>query len=172
MGGGGHLPPEDGVTRPVAAEHGVRRIVQIPLRVVAQSGHNLRLAGTGLIPSGAHRQPPQALGIGRHLPGVVRKARHRSAAGEEDLVSGGLRRVKAPPHLLDIPHGPPQGGGGERKAEVVPGLQQDALRRHEALAHRPVGGLAEVAPLGMLDVGPPGGKGDAHVGDGGASEDP
>ena len=41
-----------------------------------------------------------------------------------------------------------------------------------ALAHRPIGGLAEVAPLSVLHVGPAGEQGDGQVGDGGAGEHP
>ena len=77
-----------------------------------------------------------------------------------------------PPICWIIPHGPAQIGGGHLQPEGVPGLQQDTLRRHQALAHRPVGGLAEIAAFGVLQMGPAGGEGDAHIGDRGAGEDP
>ena len=55
---------------------------------------------------------------------------------------------------------------------MVPGFQQDALGLHKPLAHRPVGGLAEVAPLGVLHVGPAGEQSDLQVCDGGPGEHP
>ncbi len=60
--------------------------------------------------------------------------------------------------------------GGELQAELVPGLQKDALGLHQTLAHRPIGGLAEVAPLGVLHMGPPGHQRDAQIRDGGPGE--
>ena len=63
-------------------------------------------------------------------------------------------------------------GGGQFQAEGVPGFQQDAPGAHQPLAHRPVGGLAEVAALCVLFMGPARRQGDAHIRDGGAGENP
>lgn len=82
-----------------------------------------------------------------------------------------LRGVEGAGHGLQVADGPAQLLGGEGEGEGVPGLQQHALGPHEALAHPPVGGLAEVAPLGVLGVGPAGHEGDPQVRDGGPGED-
>ncbi len=65
-----------------------------------------------------------------------------------------LRGGEGAPHGLQVTDGPAQLVGGEGEGKLVPGLQQDALRPHQALAHRPVGGLAEVAPSVCLGWGP------------------
>ncbi|CAN3986437.1 DUF3847 domain-containing protein, partial [Dysosmobacter welbionis] len=48
----------------------------------------------------------------------------------------------------------------------------DALRLHQPLAHRPIGGLAEVAALRVLHVGPARRQGDLHIRNGGAGQHP
>ena len=156
----------------MGAEHRVRRVVHVPLRVVAQSGDHLIGVVAGGVAAGGAAQPSPATGVGGHLPAIVPQARHRGGAGEHAQRPGGLRRAGLPAHALEVGQGPAHLLRGQLQPEVVPRLQQDALRLHEALAHRPVGGLPEVAPLGVLKVGPPRHQGDAHIGDGGAGEHP
>lgn len=172
VGVGLDLAPLHVVARPVGAEHRVRRVVHVPLRVVAQSGDHLIGVVAGGVAAGGAAQPSPATGVGGHLPAIVPQARHRGGAGEHAQRPGGLRRAGLPAHALEVGQGPAHLLRGQLQPEVVPRLQQDALRLHEALAHRPVGGLPEVAPLGVLKVGPPRHQGDAHIGDGGAGEHP
>ena len=88
----------------------------------------------------------------------------------------GLGRVEFPAQPGHVRQSPAQVLLGHPQGEVVPGLQQLAqplgLGGAQPLAHRPVGGLAEVPALGVLFVGPPGGQGDLHIGEGGAGEGP
>ena len=55
----------------------------------------------------------------------------------------------------------PSCSAGRVRVKAYQGSSRHALGLHEALAHRPVSGLAEVAPLGVLGVGPAGEEGDA-----------
>ena len=66
----------------------------------------------------------------------------------------------------------PTWADGTSRRTSIPGLQQDALGLHQPLAHRPVGGLAEVAPLGVLGMGPARHQGDLHIRERGAGQDP
>ena len=54
--------------------------------------------------------------------------------------------------------------------EGIIGLQQHGLRLHQALADGSVGGLAEVAALGVLEMRAPGQQLDVHVGQRGARQ--
>ena len=167
-----HLVPLDDVPGPVVAEHRVGGVFHIPLHVVADLSHDLRLVGTGPVPRRGEGEPPHPPGVGGHLGGVVLEAGHRGGAGEQGHVPQNLRGLELAPHPLEVGHGPAHLVRGQEEAQVVPGLQQNALRLHQALAHRPVGGLAEVPSLGVLHMGPAGEQGDGHVGEGGAGEHP
>ena len=163
----GDLVPLHRKAPAVGAEDRVGGVLQVALRVIPGGGHHLLLVVAG----GAGEFPP-APGVGGHGQGIVLHGGHRGGAGEGGPGPVALRGVEGPRHGLQVADGPAQLLGGEGEGEGVPGLQQHALGLHEALAHRPVSGLAEVAPLGVLGVGPAGEEGDAQVGDGGAGEDP
>ena len=170
MGMGAYLVPLHRVARAVAAEHGVRRVVHVPLRVVAHCLHHRRLVSAGAVARRSTQQPPPAPGVGRHLGGVAPEGCHRGGAGEDGLLTKGLRRGGLAVHPLEVAHGPAHLLGGQLQPEVVPRLQQHALGLHQALPHRPVGGLAEVAALGVLHMGPARHQGDFHIRDGSAGQ--
>ena len=88
---------------------------------------------------------------------------HRGGAGEGGSFPVALGEAKVPPMVCRSLMARPSWSAGEGEGKLVPGLQQDALGPHEALAHRPVGGLAEVAPSVCLGVGPAGHEGDLQV---------
>ena len=162
----GHLPPRDHHTGPVGAEHGIRRVFHVPFRVVPHGlddGFRLR---AGEIPRRDAGQPPLSTGVDRHLPGIIPKARHRGRAGEGRFLSHGLRRVHLAAHLLQVHHGPAHLLGGDFQPEPVPRLQQHTFRLHQPMPHGPVGGLSEIAALGVLFVGAARQQGDFDIGDG------
>ena len=162
----GHLPPRDHHTGPVGAEHGIRRVFHVPLRVVPHGlddGFRLR---AGEIPRRDAGQPPLSTGVDRHLPGVIPEPRHRGRAGEGRFLSHGLRRVHLAAHLLQVRHGPAHLLGGDFQPEPVPRLQQHTFRLHQPMPHGPVGGLSEIAALGVLFVGAARQQGDFDIGDG------
>ena len=169
---GGHFIPGDDDAGAVATEHGVRGVVQIRRRVVIDGRQHSVLVRAGRITPEGTEQPPPALGVGGHLPGVVPQSGHRHSTSEHSLLPRCLRRRQLRPHLLEVRHGPAYLRCGQLQAEVVPGLQQDALRLHQPLAHRPIGGLAEVAALRVLHVGPARRQGDLHIRNGGAGQHP
>ena len=117
-------------------------------------------------------EPPPAPGVGGQGEGIVLHGGHGGRPGEGRPFPVVFRGGEDGGHGLQVADGPAKLLGGDLQLEVVPGLQEDALRLHEPLAHRPVGGLAEVAPLGVLHMGPAGEKADLHVGDGGARQHP
>ena len=162
---GGDIVPLHREARAVAAEDGVRRVVQIPLRVVAQLLNDLPGVVAALIAPEGAAQPAPAAGIGGDILPVFPHLRHRRAAGEQGQIPRRLGRVKPPAHLLHVGHGASQALPRQLQAEVVPRLQQHALRPHQALADRTVGGLAEVAALCVLEMGPAGGERDFHIRD-------
>ena len=156
----------------MGAEHGVRGVVQVPFRLVAPlRRHLLGVVAGGVAIKGAGEFSP-APGVGGHLQGVVLHGGHWGGAGEHCRLSVVFRVGEGPGHGLQIADGPAQLDRRQLQPELVPGLQQDALRLHQPLAHPPVGSLAEVASLGVLGVGPAGHEGDAQIGNGGAGEDP
>ena len=164
------LVPADHEARPVAAEHGVGGVVRIPVAVIARGGDDSLRIVAGTVSGGDAGQPPPPPGIGRHLDSVVPHLRHRDGAGDQSHLPQRLRRLAGAPHPLDVRHGPAHLVGGHLQAQVVPGLQQNATGALEPLSHRPVGGLAEIAPLGVLHMGPTGHQRDPHVGDGRAGK--
>ena len=113
---------------------------------------------------------PPAASVGGELQAVVPEAGHRGPARQD---GGGLsvRQIELPVHGPQVADGAARLVGGDLQTEAVPGLQQHALGLHEALAQRPVGGLAEVAALGVLQVRPARQQRDAHVGQRRAGED-
>lgn len=80
MGPGRHLLPLDCAAGPMDTEYGVRRVFQIPLRVIADGRRHLRLPGAGLIAPKRAKEPALAPGICDHLPGVAAQLCHRRAA--------------------------------------------------------------------------------------------
>ena len=166
-----HLVPFDGESGAVGAEHRIRGVFQIPLRVVARLLHNLLLVVAGQIALQAVGKPGFSLGVSRRLAGVIPHAGGGGQARQQRPLSPAFRRVESAPHLLDIRHGPAQVDGGQLQAKFIPGLQQQASGLHQPLAHRPVDGLAQVASLRVLDAGPPSDQGDFHICDGRAGED-
>ena len=95
-------------------------------------------------------QPSPAPGVGGQGVGVVPNLPGGHRAFEDAHIPRSLGGVKFPAHGPDVRNGPANGirGGGEGK--VVPGFQEHTFRLHQPLAHRPVGGLAEVPALGVL----------------------
>ena len=95
-------------------------------------------------------QPSQALGVGRHLGGVVFELRCRDLSFQDGLGALGLRWLHGASHGPDVRNGPADLGRGHRQPEIIPGLQQNGLGLHQPLAHRPIGGLPEVSAFGVL----------------------
>ena len=167
-----HLVPGHHIAGAVGAEHRVGGIVQIPLGVIMGGGDDVGGIAAGPVTVGGQGDPAPAVGVARQLPGIAPQAADRGRAlqdGGLPLLVGG---AKGALHLLDVVHGPAQVLGRQLQPEVVPGFQQDVLGHHQALAHRPPGRLAEIAALGVLQVGPARNQGDFHVGEGGAGENP
>ena len=168
--------PAHGKAGPVAAEYGIGGVLQVPLDVVPGGGHHLGGVVAGEVPRRQAGELPPAPGVGRHLPGVAPQAGHRGLSHKHRLLPLGDRGLEFPAQPGHVRQGPAQGGLGHPQGEPVPGLQQHAqplgLGGAQPLAHRPVGGLAEVPALGVLQVGPARRQGEGHVGEGRAHEGP
>ena len=74
------------------------------------------------------------------------------------------------PLALGIAHGAADVLGGHLQPKSIPRLQQLAFGQHQALPYCAVGGLPEVAALGVLEVGPARNEGDLHIGEGRPSQ--
>ena len=68
-------------------------------------------------------------------------------------------------HPLDVRHGPADQAGRDLQPEIIPGLQQHAVRLHQSLPHRPVGSLPEIPALRVLQMGTAGKQSDLHIRD-------
>ena len=80
---GGRLPPGHHHARPVGAEHGVCRVFNVPLRVVADGRHNGVLPGAGLVAPRPEDRPAQPVGVGGHVPGVMPRSADGGLAGHQ-----------------------------------------------------------------------------------------
>ena len=167
-----HLVPLYHRARPVGAEHRVRRVVHVRLRVIVGGGDDLFGVVAAAVPRQGAGQPSPSPGVGGQLGGVVPHGGHRRAAGEHGGLAVQLRVLKFPLHLLDIRHGPAQIFLGNLQTELIPRLQQHGPGLHQPLPDGPVGGLPEVAALGVLQVGPAREQRHLHIRDGGAGEHP
>ena len=147
-----HLVPLDVDSRTVAAENAVGAVIEIRLRVIAQGFHHLLLVFARLVAPEGTADSAKPPGVGCDGLGIVLHGRHRRRAGEHRLLPHYLGRVEARAHLLQVRHGSSHISLGQLQSEVVPGFQKHALGLHQTLAHRPVGGLAEVAALGVLQM--------------------
>ena len=110
------------------------------------------------------------MGVAGQLPRVAPQPADRGRAfqdGRLPFLAGGAETA---PQLLDIVHGAAEVCSRQLDAEVVPRLEQDAFRHHQALADRPQGRLPEVAPFGVLEVGFAGDEGDLDIGEGRAGQ--
>ena len=115
-------------------------------------------------------QPAHPLGIGCQYLGVIPDLRRGNPPLQGRGVShafGGLQLAAHGPQIRDCPA---DTGLGHGQAEIIPGLQQHTFRLHQALPHRPVGGLTEIAALGVLQMRLAHQQGQLHVGDGRAGE--
>ena len=166
-----YLVPFYGEAGAMGAEYGIGGVIQIAFRIVADGGHHsIRIvAGTEAI----HRQlqPAAALGVGCHLGGIIAQLRCRQDALQGGQSATVLRRVKFAAHGADVGNGAAYRFRGQSQGEPIPGLQQHTFCLHQPLADGPIGSLAEITALCVLQMGPAGGQGDLHIGDGRAGED-
>ena len=165
-----HVPPLDGVAGAVAAEDAVGGVLHIGLRVVGQSGDHLVLLGTGGVTLHLTGEATQTLGVGSQLRRIIAQCGGGAAAGQDGEFAVRFGCVKLRAHALQVGDGTTHGGLRHFQPEVVPRLQQDGLRLHQTLPHGTVGGLTEVAALGVFLVGAACGQGDFDIGNGRAGQ--
>ena len=168
----GYLVPLHVEARTVAAEHRIRGVFHIPLRVVAGGFDDHLRVGAGAVSGGGQAQTPPPPGVGVHLRRVVPQCGGGGGTGEQGGDAVVLRGGQLCAHALQVGHGAAQTVGGQLQTELVPRLQQHALGLHQPLPHRPVGGLTEIPALGVLQVRLAAGQRDAHIGERRAGEHP
>ena len=172
-----HLLPRDDETCTVGAENGVGGVIQIVLGLIAHGLHHFLRVVAGAVAVQRQAQAAAAPGVADHLHGVAAHGGGGGLAREGGglAVRGSLGRVEAALHPLDVVQGPAQILGGDFQPEGVPGLQQlrfpNLICHHQALPHGAVGGLPEIAALGVLEVGPACDEGDFHIRQRGPDED-
>ena len=164
-----HLLPGHHKARPVGAEHRVRRVVQIMLRLVAHGLDDFLRIVAGAVALQRQAHAATATGVADHLHGITAHGGGGGFARQGGClaVGAGLRRVKATLHPLDVIHGTAQVLGRDFQPERIPGLQQlcfaDLIGHHQALPHRAVSRLPEVTALGVLEVGPARNEGNFYI---------
>ena len=150
---GVHLLPGDHHPRAVGAEHRMRRVLGIRLGIVAHRRRHLLGVVAGLVAVGDTGHAPLPAGVGDDLADIAVEGGHRASAHQgSDLLGGGLH-LKVGVAVLQIGHGAAHQGGGKLQTEFIVRLQEGTPRLHESLADGAVGGLPEVAALGVLLVG-------------------
>ena len=150
---GVHLLPGDHHPCAVGAEHRMRRVLLVGLGVVANGGHDLLGIVAGLVAVGDTGHAPQAAGVGYDLPHVAVEGGYGAATHQGGGLLGGGLQLLGGVAVLQIRHGPSHVHGGQLQAEPVIGLQEGTASLHESLADGAVGGLTEVAALGVLLMG-------------------
>ena len=150
----------------VGAEYGIRRVVRIPGRIISGALHHLRRIVAGLIALQGDEKPAVSPAVGGHLFLVVLHFRSGDAPRQNGRLPVVFRCSECAVHPLDVRHGPADQAGRNLQPKIIPGLQQHAVRLHQSLPHRPVGGLPEVSSLRMLQMGAAGKQGDLQIRDG------
>ena len=161
------LVPGDDGPHSVGAENRGGGVADVQLGVIAGGrDHSLRVFAGDIAAEGALERPGPP-GVGRDLLDIIAQGRDRDPAAQDGCIVlfRKIRLAEGGVHLLEVGHGPAQIFLGQLQAEVVIRLQEDGPAHHQALADRPVGGLAEVAALGVLGVCPASQDADLHVRD-------
>ena len=165
-----HVVPLDLEARAVRAEDGAGRVFEVALGVVADPLHDLALVVAGPVASDRAAQAAAALRVGRHLALVSAQLRHRGQTRQQRVRLPRHGRVQLGLHPLQIGHGPAHRLLRQLQPELIPRLEQHALRLFESLPHRAVGRLPEVPALRVLLVRPARQDRDAQVGHGRARQ--
>ena len=162
-----HLVPVHHKARAVRAEHGVRRVRRVRVRVVARRGDD-RLGVVALrVAAGEAGELAAALRVRRELPRVAAQLRDRRAAADDRRLALRLRRRELRREPRHIRKSPAHRLLRQAQRELIPGLKQHSpargRRRAQALTHRAVSRLAEVPALGVLRVRAAGAERYPHV---------
>ena len=170
----GDLVPPHQHPGPMAAKYGIRCVFQVAVDVVTRCSDDFLRVVAGGIPSRQARKLAPPLGIGGDFPGIPPQRCHWRLASDHHLFPLGDRRFKLGAKPGHIRQSPAHRLLGQPQGKLVPGFQQHTippgLGCPQSLAHCPVGGLTEVAALGVLDVGPACRQSDLHVGERGAGQ--
>ena len=158
-----HLIPGYCKPGPVGAEHGSSWVIQIPIRIIPGGPDHFFLIMTGLVILNPQRQAASSPGVCRHLPLVIPKIYHRPFSRKNRRLFLGLRRIKDAAFSLKICHGPSQILCRKLHAKSIIRLQQTAFSRSQPLTQCPVGSLAEVSSLSVLNMCPSSQQRDPHI---------
>jgi len=158
-----HLVPVHDIACAVRAEHRIRRVHGVVLGVVADGGNHLVRVVADLVAARRAGQTPTPLGVGGDLGPVVAHGGNRRFACDDRAAVERLRRVERAVHALNIAHRAADALIRQFERKVVVRLEQHVFRLHQSVAHGAVGCLAEVAALGVLDMGASGDDGDADI---------
>ena len=164
------LIPGNDVAGAVGAEDGVRGVEGIPQGIVAASGDDRLLIRAGLPGVKGGYQPAPAPGEDPQLPAPGGAGGGRRQGGQTPhSVFGLLRGFEGTAHPGQVGQNPPQVFLRHRDVQGEGWLQEPAgalfQGSHQPLAEGPVGGLAEIPALRMLEMRPAGRQGDFHIGD-------
>ena len=172
MRAGGGFVPFDQHARAVAAKDRIGRVFGVGVGLVACGGDDFLRIVAGRIARGRDLQAACAARVGRDLPRVAAQPGHRRAAGEHGQAALGLggpaaARSRRTCAGYRSSHGPTASAGSSRRS-AYHGSSSCTFPRAggcaQALAHGAVGGLAEVAALGVLEVRAPGCQRDFDIG--------
>ena len=158
-----HLIPGHIKAGSVGTKNRSCRIFQISFRIISRRFYDLLTVVTRFIAFQYKGQMPPSSGIGCDFSLIVPHLRHRSGSRKKSICSLNIRSGKSSAHPLDIGHSPANRILRHLQGIFINRLQKDTFCLSQSLAHRPVGGLAEISPFRMFQVGPSGDQSDLHV---------
>ena len=167
-----HFVPRNDKAGAVGAENRSCRVLKVKIEIISESSDDFLRIVARFIPGKAERQSSASFRVGDHIPLVVPHRGNRRGPGEQSHCAVLLRCGKFTLHPVEVRHRASEILGRDFQTECVVRLQEHTSRLTESLADGPVSRLAEIAALGMFQVGASRDQRDLHVGDLGTGQDP
>ncbi|MPN17925.1 hypothetical protein SDC9_165282 [bioreactor metagenome] len=128
------LVPFDDLSGTLRAENRIRRMIRVPLRVIAKGSNRLILIRARRESIEAEAQSARAMGIFPKISGISAHEGYGGSAHDQRHISVILLQSDAFPVTLQVIHRPAHSGGGQFQPDAVPGLQELAFCLHQPLA--------------------------------------
>ena len=158
-----NLIPGHRHSRPMEAEHGSSRILDIAVKIIPDPLDHFFFVMAWAVTGRPQGKSPTPSGVGNDLLLIIPHFRYRSDPRKDRASFRLRRRVKRSLHPLHIRHGPAQVFRGQFQHKLIKRLQKTAAGFLQSLAHRPVGRLAEISALRVFDMRSSGNQRNLHI---------
>ena len=160
-----HLIPRHYKSRPMGTKYRTGRILQIPLRIIADRCEHFLGIAAWLVPTQTAGKPSPPLSIGNHFPLIILHQSNRRFPAEHCHLADLLRRSECSVHPLKIRERTSDHLRRNFQSVFIIWLQQYAFCLFQSLPHSPVSCLPEITALRVLLVCPTGNKCDLYIRD-------